>query len=112
MIITQISSDTIATSCAIIIKAPSPVLALCRRLVAEGCDPAMPMKAYRGEILCLTIKSIGEAATLQVSGHGGGFSRATEGGAAPYSDFLDRPAPAPIRESNKGPVALGSSLAA
>jgi hypothetical protein len=83
----QISSDTIAVSCGITVKSPTPVLVLCRRLVEEGCDPVTPMQAYRGETLCLYVQSIGEAATLQVGSHGVGFTRAREGGSAPYSDL-------------------------
>src|SRR6516162_767818 len=44
----------------------SPVLKLCRELVAAGHDPAQPAEAYRGSILCLHIRSIGEAAKLTV----------------------------------------------
>ena len=87
IIAAEISSDTIARSCGIEIKSPSPVLALCRQLVAEGCKPNTPLEAYRGDTLCLTIRSIGEAAGLQIGGHGRGFTRAREGGAAPYSDL-------------------------
>ena len=85
MIFSQISSDTIATSCGIEIKSPSPVLGLCRRLIAEGCDPTTPLEAYRGDTLCLTIRSIGEAAKLEVGGVG--FIRAREPRPAPYSDY-------------------------
>jgi hypothetical protein len=37
----------------------TPVLALCRALVAAGHDPGAALKAYRGEVLCLTVRSIG-----------------------------------------------------
>jgi hypothetical protein len=79
----QISSDTIATSCGIAVHIGSPVLALCRELVRQGCNPATPMQAFRGDTLCLTIRSIGEAAGLQVSGEGTGFRPATQPGSAP-----------------------------
>ena len=44
----------------------SPVLALCRKLVEAGFDPGLPLHAYRGDILCLTVRSIGEGARLTV----------------------------------------------
>jgi hypothetical protein len=48
----------------------SPVLALCRKLIEAGHDPARPLHAYRGETLCLVIRSIGEGARLEVNGEG------------------------------------------
>ena len=73
-------SDTIATSCGVEIKSPSPVLSLYRRLVAQACDPAVGLQAFRGDVLALTVRSIGEAATLQIASHGVGFTRARDGG--------------------------------
>jgi hypothetical protein len=79
----ELSSDTVARSCGIEIKSPSPVLSLCRELVMQGCDPVRPMEVYRGSTLALHIRSIGEAAKLEVGGHGWGFTRARDGGSAP-----------------------------
>jgi hypothetical protein len=53
----------------------TPVLRLCRMLVNAGYDPATPLHCYRGEILCLIVRSIGEAATLELNGRGTGFVR-------------------------------------
>src|SRR5215468_5088687 len=50
-----------------------PVLALCRRLVESGHDPATPLEAWRGSTLCLRIHRIGEAAQLEPSPRGVGF---------------------------------------
>jgi hypothetical protein len=44
----------------------APVLALCRKLIEAGHDPATPLEAWRGAILCLRIRSIGEGAQLTV----------------------------------------------
>src|SRR6516162_7938745 len=41
-----------------------PVLALCRALVKAGHDPATALEAYRGDVLCLRVRSIGAAAQL------------------------------------------------
>jgi hypothetical protein len=107
----EISSDTIATSCEITINSGSPVLSLCRRLVAEGCNPTTPLQAFRGDTLCLTVRSIGEAAGLRVSTAGTGFMTRQEPTSAPYSDF---PAPEAVRQprSPKTTLTTPSSLAA
>jgi hypothetical protein len=36
----------------------APVLGMCRKLLEAGSDPARPLEAYRGEVLCLTVSSI------------------------------------------------------
>jgi hypothetical protein len=64
--------QTIATACGISVRSRAPVLSLCRRLIQAGHDPAEPAEAWRGETLCLHIRSIGEAAELSVSKPAGG----------------------------------------
>jgi hypothetical protein len=44
----------------------APVLALCRRLIEAGHNPAAPLEARRGSTLCLRVRSIGEGARLTV----------------------------------------------
>ena len=44
----------------------APVLALCRKLVAAGYDPATALHAYRGDTLALTVRTIGEGARYTV----------------------------------------------
>jgi hypothetical protein len=66
-----------------IYKSSSPVLGLCRLLVSVGFDPTCGMEAYRGSILCLKIRSIGEAARLEINGHGSGFCAFPERRTAP-----------------------------
>jgi hypothetical protein len=65
-----IRADLIGSQCAtalgITATGPAPVLRLCRALISTGHDPATRLEAYRGETLCLVIRSIGEAATLTV----------------------------------------------
>jgi hypothetical protein len=41
------------------VRASAPVLAMCRKLVDAGYDPARPLEAYRGHTLCLSISAIG-----------------------------------------------------
>jgi hypothetical protein len=52
-------------------RSSTPVLAICRRLVAAGLDPGRPLIAFRGEMVCLVIRSIGEGAALTVDEHNG-----------------------------------------
>jgi hypothetical protein len=44
----------------------APVLALCRKLIEAGHNPATPLEAWRGSVLCLRVQSIGEAARLRM----------------------------------------------
>jgi hypothetical protein len=44
-----------------------PVLELCRELIAAGFNPASPLEAWRGQTLCLRVRSIGDAAQLTVA---------------------------------------------
>ena len=48
-------------------RGSSPVLALCRKLVDAGIDPARSLSVFRGDTVCLKIRSIGEAAALTVA---------------------------------------------
>jgi hypothetical protein len=59
----------ICTALGLAINSSSPVLALCRALIEAGHDPATPLEAYRGETLCLSVRSIGEAANIEVNGN-------------------------------------------
>jgi len=47
-------------------RSTAPVLALCRALVAGGQDANRPLRAYRGDVFCLRVRSIGQAAQLTV----------------------------------------------
>ena len=55
------------------VRAYAPVLAMCRKLPAAGYDQAMPLEAYRGDTLCLKVRSIGEGANLEINGDGVGL---------------------------------------
>lgn len=57
------------------VHSSAPVLAICRKLIEAGFDPDLPLRAYRGDVLCLTIRSIGEAAYLNINSKGTGFVR-------------------------------------
>jgi hypothetical protein len=79
----ELTKSDIATAEGITVKAESPVLALCRKLIAAGYDPATPLNVYRGKTLALRILGIGEAAGLEISGGGTGFRPMRKPDAAP-----------------------------
>jgi hypothetical protein len=60
-----IGHDT-CTAVGLTVTAAAPVLAMCRRLIAASHDPAMPLEAWRGAVLTLRVRSIGEGARLAV----------------------------------------------
>src|SRR6516162_8591214 len=60
---------------AITVRSASPVLALCKRLIAEGYEPSSRMEVYGGSTLALTVASIGAAAGLEVNSHVTAFIR-------------------------------------
>jgi hypothetical protein len=100
----ELARDDTCTALGIIAHANAPVLALCRRLIEAGHDPARPLEAYRGATLCLRVRSIGEAACLTVKDDNRGTPRfaayrpgPAEGGdgasgEASPARFTDRPA--------------------
>jgi hypothetical protein len=95
--------DDACTALGITVKSPSPVLALCRKLVDAGHDPATPLEAYRGATLALRVKSIGRAAGLEVSPRGVGFVRQPDCQRAPPMRYFQEsqndtpdPLPAPL----------------
>jgi hypothetical protein len=58
------------TAAGITAKGTTPVLALCRQLLAAGLNPDQAMEVFRGGTLALRIRSIGEAAGLEIRGDG------------------------------------------
>jgi hypothetical protein len=62
----ELIGDTCTTT-GLTARGSAPVLALCRQLIAAGFDSAISLEAWRGEILCLRVRSIGEGATLTVA---------------------------------------------
>jgi hypothetical protein len=86
------------------VKASAPVLAMCRKLIEAGYDPATPLHAYRGDTLCLKVRSIGEGAqwTVQDSNSGRPVLRrykAKETTLAASPVRPPRPAPASLQPS-------------
>src|SRR5262245_193871 len=71
----ELRSSSQASANGIVATGNTPVLALCRKLVSAGFDPRTPLEAYRRETLCLKVRSIGEAASLDIGSKGLGFVR-------------------------------------
>ena len=47
-------------------QSSAPVLALCRKLIEAGCEPTTPLEAWRGQVLCLRIRTLNAGAALTV----------------------------------------------
>ena len=71
----------------------APVTKLCRVLLKAGYDPGRPLHAYRGEVLSLVVRTIGEGArlTVKTAGNGCPIFAPAEGAAAPPVRKYNRP---------------------
>src|SRR5262245_58472753 len=89
MIKAELIGDSKALACGHVVIGTSPLLGLCRTLVDAGHDPVLPLEAWRNGVLCLRVRSIGEAAGLEIDPHGVGFRKRRRGNeaGAPYSDL-------------------------
>lgn len=64
----------------------APVLMLCRKLVEAGLDPGTPLEAWHQGTLALRVRSIREAAHLEINSKGTGFgSRSSVRTASPVA---------------------------
>jgi hypothetical protein len=78
----EITGSDTATAAGITVRAEAPVLELCRKLIEAGHDPQVRLEAYRGETLCLIVRSIGEGSRLEI-GKAGFRRRSAGAGASP-----------------------------
>jgi hypothetical protein len=69
----ELSGSTIASAAGQLAIGHTPILLLCRQLIAAGIDPATPLEAWRGPTLCIRVASIGAGARLTVDEHGDGI---------------------------------------
>jgi hypothetical protein len=83
-----IGSDS-CTALGITVEASAPVLAMCRALLAAGHDPATRLDVYRGDVLCLRVRSIGEGAALEINTKGTGFAARHAVSTAPLVRQID-----------------------
>lgn len=99
-----ISGDDRCEAAGITVYGHAPVLAMCRALIAAGHDTALALEAYRGDTLCLRIRSIGEGAALEV--------RPASGSGTPV--FIRRQSArraSPIRQTDVPGTGVSRSLA-
>jgi hypothetical protein len=90
-----VGSDTCSCPAfGITIDNSSPVIALARKLIAAGVDPAMSLHAFRGGTLALVIAHIGAAAAIEPRGDGIGFRPVAKLGASPATAANDPALPA------------------
>jgi hypothetical protein len=66
VIFAELIGSNTCTAAGVTVVDHAPVLALCRALVTAGQDPNRPLHAYRGDVLCLYVRSIGEGARLTI----------------------------------------------
>lgn len=71
----ELIGDDTARADGIVGHGNCPILKLCRMLVDAGRDPATPLEAWRNDVLCLTVRSIGIGAKLELNADGTGFRR-------------------------------------
>ena len=66
----ELSSDSFCAAHGITVSAGAPVLALCRKLIEVSTyGSSTPLDAYRGDTLCLRVRSIGEVAQMNINGN-------------------------------------------
>ena len=87
----ELTGSTRAIAANILATGTTPVLMLCRQLLAAGSDPDRPLHAYRGTSPALRVRSIreGAALTVKTAGNGSPIFAALEGAAAPPIDLRD-----------------------
>ena len=71
----ELSGSSHSTAAGVTASGYMPILAICRALVRDGIDPTTPMECYRGDTLALRVRSVGEAANLDLNSKGTGFVR-------------------------------------
>src|SRR5262245_33437689 len=69
----ELTGDDTCTCSGLSVQAYAPALAMCRQLLAAGLDPDTALEVYRAAILALKVRSIGQAARLDVNSKGTGF---------------------------------------
>jgi hypothetical protein len=90
----ELSGDSFCRLGEVVTTGRTPVLALCRQLLAQGVSPDQALEVYRNGTLALRVRSIGEGARLTVKSAGNGApifapNAPPQGAGASYSDFLE-----------------------
>ena len=72
-IVAHLNGSSTCTGAGITARGATPVLVLCRELIAAGLDPDTAMEVYRNGVVALRVRTIGEAARLEINSKGTGF---------------------------------------
>jgi hypothetical protein len=112
--ITAVRAELVGSNCATALRieahGSSPLLTLCRKLIEIGHNPGLALLAYRGAVLALKVRSIGEAAGLEVNGDGTGFRPVRKpDGASPARETVSAKGSVPPSPS-RAPIEGASSL--
>jgi hypothetical protein len=83
-IIAMLDGSHTCSALGVTARSPTPVLALCRRLLETGIDGDRPLHVYRGDVLALIVISVAQGAALEVNSAGTGFIARRERRAGPY----------------------------
>jgi hypothetical protein len=103
----ELIADDSCSALGMRVRGFAPVLALCRLLVEAGHDPATSLEAWRGDVPCLRIRSLGAAAALRIGTHGVGFENLSECTAAsPVEETPVRLCPTPGRPKRTSEAAV------
>jgi hypothetical protein len=103
----ELEGNSIARGEGVMVTGHAPVLKLCRELLKAGFDPNTPLEAYRAGTLSLRVRSIGEAAKLEVNGDGTGFRQRSQPGTASCVRLNDDGLFDPATDLAGAPVSLG-----
>jgi len=69
----ELVGDTVCRAEGVTVCSHTPILELCRGLIRAGINPARGLHCHRDGVLCVTVRSIGEAAALELNSKGTGF---------------------------------------
>jgi hypothetical protein len=69
----ELTGANTCTAGGITARGTAPALILCQQLLAQGLDPDTALAVFRNGTLALRIRSIGEAAELEINSKGTGF---------------------------------------
>ena len=85
------------TAAEVTVVSGSPILALCRQLLASGLDVDRALEVYRKGVLALRVRSITEAAGLEVNARGTDFVPCAVRTGPPNSFYASATHPRPER---------------
>ena len=86
----ELVGSNACTALGITVRGYAPVLSLCRKLIDTGIDQATVLHVYRGDLLCLIVRSINTGAHVEINAKGTGFIGRRAVRTAPPAAWLAR----------------------